>query len=354
MKITINGKVCEAREGATVLQTARENGIYISSLCYYPRSGTAGKCRACVAEIEGWRGLATTCTAIVQEGMVVRSNTEKAIVAQKMVIDLQLSSGEHDCLSCQKNGDCELQTAAFFLGIKKPSYTVDPPHCDLAYDISSESIIKDATKCVKCGRCVDACNTVVMHEVLNFGQRAHDMHVICDEGLPMGRSTCVRCGECMQVCPTGALVSKSAEGKARTWELKKTRTICPYCGVGCNIDVVSKDDKILYGLGAEENWQELPNQGSLCVKGRFGLDFVNSPKRLTSPLVRKNGQLVETSWEEALDAAATGLKKVLDTNGPRAIGCLSSAKTSNEDNYAMMRFARGVIKTNNIDHCARL
>ena len=355
MKITINGIACEAREGANVLQTARENGIYVPSLCYFARSGTAGKCRACVAEVEGWRGLSTTCTTIVQEGMVVRTDSEKAVIAQKMVIDLQLSSGEHDCLSCQKNGDCELQTAAHFLGLKKPSYELGEGHCEEEdYDTSSESIIKDATKCVKCGRCIDACNNVVMHEVLDFGLRAHDEHVICDEGLPMGQSSCVRCGECVQVCPVGALVTKAAEGKARTWELKKTRAICPYCGVGCNIDVVTKDNKILYGLGAEKNWQDLPNQGSLCVKGRFGLDYVNSPKRLTKPLVRKNGQLVEASWDEAMAAAAAGLKKVLDKDGPRAIGCLSSAKTSNEDNYAMMRFARGVIKTNNIDHCARL
>lgn len=354
MKITINGVACEAKEGANVLQTARDNGLYIPSLCYFPRTGTAGKCRACVAEVEGWRGLHTTCTTVVQEGMVVRTDTEKAVAAQKMVIDLQLSSGEHDCLSCQQSGNCELQTAAHFLGIKKPSYDLDPVECDMLYDISSESIIRDASKCVKCHRCVDACNNVVMHEVLNFGQRAHDSHIICDEGVPMGESSCVRCGECVQVCPTGALIPKQTEGVARMWELQKTRTICPYCGVGCNIDVVTKGNKILYGLGSEKNWQDLPNQGSLCVKGRFGLDYVNSPKRLTTPLVRKDGKLVEVSWEEAMAAAAAGLKKVLDTDGAKAIGCLSSAKTSNEDNYAMMRFTRGVLKTNNIDHCARL
>jgi len=354
MKITIDGIVCEAQEGANVLQTARENGLYIPSLCYYPRTGTSGKCRACVAEVEGWRGLHTTCTTIVQDGMVVRTDSEKARAAQKMVIDLQLSSGEHDCLSCQMNGNCELQTAAHHLGLKRPSYKLDDVQCNIRYDNSSESIIRDASKCVRCGRCVDACNNVVMHEVLNYGLRAHDMHIICDEGVPMGESSCVRCGECFQVCPTGAILPRAAEGKARTWELKTTRTICPYCGVGCNIDVVTKDNKILYGMGSEKNWQDLPNQGSLCVKGRFGLDYVNSPKRLTTPLVKKDGKLVEATWEEALAAAAAGLKKVLDKDGPRALGCLSSAKTSNEDNYAMMRFARGVLKTNNIDHCARL
>lgn len=354
MQITINGIACEAKAGANVLQTARDNGLYIPSLCYYPRSGTAGKCRACVAEVDGMRGLQTTCTTTVQEGMTVRTDTEKAVAAQKMVIDLQLSVGDHDCLSCQKNGDCELQTAAHFLGIKKPSYLVDPVQRERCRDTSSESIILDASKCVKCGRCVDACNKVVMHEVLSFGGRGHDMRVICDDDLPMGESSCVRCGECVQVCPTGALVPRAAEGKARTWELKKTRTICVYCGVGCNIDVVTKGNKILYGLGSKENWQDLPNQGSLCVKGRFGLDFVNSPERLTTPLIRKDGKLVQASWEEAMAAAAAGLQKVMAKDGAQAVGCLSSAKVSNEENYAMMRFARGVLKTNNIDHCARL
>jgi formate dehydrogenase alpha subunit len=286
--------------------------------------------------------------------MKVRSDTEKALAAQTMVIDLQLSAGDHDCLSCQKNGNCELQSAAHYLGLKKPSYALDPVRYERSYDASSESIILDASKCVKCGRCVDACNKVVMHEVLNFGKRGHDMQVICDDDLPMGESSCVRCGECVQVCPTGALVAQAAEGIARTWELKKTRTICVYCGVGCNIDVVTKGNKILYGLGTQENWQDLPNQGSLCVKGRFGLDFVNSPERLTTPLIRKGGKLVEASWDEAMTAAAAGLQKVMDKDGARAIGCLSSAKVSNEENYAMMRFARGVLKTNNIDHCARL
>jgi len=356
MKITINGTECAATTGANVLQTARDNGLYIPSLCYYPRSGTAGKCRACVAEVDGMRGLQTTCTTLVTEGMNVRTDTAKAVAAQKLVIDLQLSAGEHDCLSCQKNGDCELQTAAHFLGIKKPSYLMDSVRRERERDrdTSSESIIFDASKCVKCGRCVDACNKVVMHEVLGFGQRGHDVHVIFDDGLPMGESSCVRCGECVQVCPTGALIPQAAEGVARSWELKKTRTICVYCGVGCNIDVVTKGNKILYGLGSQENWQDLPNQGSLCVKGRFGLDFVNSPDRLTTPLIRKDGQLVEASWEEAMAAAAAGLQKVLDKDGAGAIGCLSSAKCSNEENYAMMRFARGVLKTNNIDHCARL
>lgn len=353
MKLTINDIPCEARESMTVLEAARENGVYIPSLCHHPRTGPAGKCRACVAEIEGMRGLQTCCTVKVREGLVVRSNSESALTAQRMVVDLALSTGRHDCLSCEQNGICELQTAAYFLGIERPS--IDLPAEEDVLDDSSESILRDHAKCIKCGRCVAACNNLVMHEVLDFGNRGRDIRVICDEDVPMGESSCVRCGECAQVCPVGALVYKPGIGKGRSWELKRTRTICPYCGVGCNIDVVTtRDDKILYGMGTEHDWQDLPNQGMLCVKGRFGLDFVNHPDRITRPMVRKDGALVEVSWDEALDAAAAGLAGALKAHGPRAVGCLSSAKVSNEENYAMMRFARGVLKTNNIDHCARL
>ena len=352
MKFTINGISCEAPEGLTVLEAARLNGVYIPSLCHHPRTGPAGMCRACVIEVEGMRGMQTSCTVHIKEGMVIKSNTDAILAAQRMVIDLNLSTGHHDCLACEKCGACELQTAAYFLGIEHP--TINMPEDRDARDDSSEAILRDPDKCIKCGRCVSACNNLVMHEVLDFGSRGREIRVICDDDRPMGESSCVRCGECAQVCPTGALVFKPGLGKARSWELKKTRAICPYCGVGCNIDVVTKDDKILYGMGTEENWQNLPNQGMLCVKGRFGLDFVNHPQRLTKPMVRKDGVLVETSWEEALDAAAKGLGDLVAQHGVRAVGCLSSAKVSNEENYAMMRFARAVIKTNNVDHCARL
>jgi len=170
----------------------------------------------------------------------------------------------------------------------------------------------------------------------------------------MGESSCVQCGECAQLCPVGAIIYKTARGKARNWEVERRRTVCPYCGVGCVIDIAVADNRYLWAEGCEHNWENLPNQGMLCVKGRFGLEYVNHPDRLTKPLIRKNGELVETSWDEALDYVADRLAQIKSDHGGGAIGCLSSAKTTNEENFAMQRFARAVIGTNNVDHCARL
>lgn len=352
MRFVLDGIPREAPEGATVLEAARAWGVHIPSLCHHPRTGPAARCRACMVEIEGARGLQTACNTPVAEGMVVRTDSPSAREAQRSAIDLALASGRHDCLSCQRCGSCELQEAAYRLGIERPSFGPRPGG---DVDDSSESILRDPAKCIQCGRCVAACNHLVMHEVLAFGGRGAGARVVCGGDLPIGLSSCVRCGECAQVCPTGALVFKPALGQGRAWEQKRTRTICPYCGVGCNIDVVSTPGgRILHGLGTEENWRELPNQGMLCVKGRFGLDFVNHPQRLTTPLVRQGDRLVEASWEEALDRAARGLEAARAAHGPRAVGCLSSAKVPNEENYAMMRFARAVLRTNNVDHCARL
>jgi predicted molibdopterin-dependent oxidoreductase YjgC len=352
MVITLDGRACPAIEGQTVLEVARENGIWIPSLCWHPRTGRTGRCRACLVEVEGFPSLKEACGLLVRDGMAVNTTSEKVMSARRMVVELLLAQGHHDCLSCEANGRCELQDMAWHLGIERPSFRFDVPIEPV--DDSSPGVLIDRDRCIQCGRCVTGCQDLVVHEVLGFENRGHEARLVCDDDRPMGSSTCVQCGECVQLCPVGALVFRPAKGKARSWELSATKVTCPYCGVGCQIDLLTRDDRIVSTAAHMHRWREQPNQGMLCVKGRFGLDFVDSPERLSRPLLRKGEDLVEVSWDEALDYVASGLARIREASGPDAVGFCSSAKCSNEENYAFMRFARGVIGTNNIDHCARL
>lgn len=352
MTISINGQIYTASKGKTVLDVARENNIYIPTLCYHPRTGKAGRCRACLVEVEGLMALKESCALEVKDGMVIKTNTEAIKQVRKMIVELHLSNCKHHCLSCEAAGNCELQDMAYHMGITEPGFPVEVPSIPL--DDSSEGIIRDANKCIQCGRCIVACNHNVMNEVLDFGWRSGNMRVICDDDLPMGESTCVQCGECVQVCPVGALTFKNIKGQGRFWDYEKKKTICTYCGVGCSVDMYVKDNKWYFSYGTEENWEKYANKGMLCVKGRFGFDFLNREDRLKTPLIRKNGKLEESTWEEALSLVASRLGEIKATHGSSSIGFFTSARVSNEENYAMMRLARGVIGTNNIDHCARL
>lgn len=349
MKAVINGKAVECQPNQTILQVARANGIYIPSLCYHDKTGPAAKCRACAVEIEGTRGLQTACSVPVKEGMVVRTDSEAVKTAQKLVINLALANGHHDCLACEKSGFCELQNAAYYLGIQKPEVLFGDGEAR-PMDCSSAFVAIDRKKCIKCGRCVSACNQNVVNRVLNFGSRAFETEVICDENLPMGESTCVQCGECVQMCPVGALIEKKAMGVARYWETQKVRTTCPYCGVGCQLNLHMKGEQIVRVTGVEE---AEPNKGYLCVKGRFGYDFMYSKDRLTSPLIREGNSFREASWDEALDLVASKFKETIAAHGPDSVAGVSCARSINEDSYNMQKLFRSVFKTNNIDHCAR-
>ncbi len=352
MNITINGKIVEAQEGQTVLEAAKDAGIYIPSLCYHPKTGPAGKCRACVVEIEGMSGLETSCTVLVRDGLKVITNSEKVLAAQRLVVDLLLSSGKHDCVSCEQNGCCELQDAAYYLGIEHPTLVLSNEEYEI--DDSSEFIYRDNSKCIKCGRCIAGCNTQVVNEVLDFAYRGSTMKVVCDDGKSMGSSNCVQCGECIQLCPVGAIIDKLARGKGRSWELSKVETVCPYCGVGCKITlhIDRKKNKIVKVTGVEDG---PANDGMLCVKGRFGMDFVSSEERLTTPLIKdKNGDFQEATWEEAISLVTGKFKEIKKEFGPDALGGFSSAKVTNEENFVFQKFFRKEVGTNNIDHCARL
>ena len=194
---------------------------------------------------------------------------------------------------------------------------------------------------------------MVVQEVLGFGFRALQTKVMCDEDLPMGESSCVQCGECSQICPVGAILDKRSIGKGRPWELKKVDTVCPYCGVGCQmtLHINEKTDQIVKVTGIEK---ALTNDGMLCVKGRYGNDFIHHPDRLTKPLIREGSGFKEAGWDEALDFIVKKITEIKEKNGPDSIAGLTSARCTNEENYVMQKFFRAVVGTNNVDHCARL
>lgn len=332
----------------TVLQIARENGIYIPSLCYHQRTGPASMCRVCVVEVEGSRNLQTSCALKPVEGMKISTTSARILDARKAVVNLLLANGNHDCLSCQVNGDCELQDAAYHLGIETPAYVVKEWE---PRDSSAAFIIRDANKCIQCGRCIEGCNELVVNEVLDFGYRGDQTKVICDADLPMGQSTCVQCGECVQLCPVGVFIEKKSVGLARRWETRKVRTTCGYCGVGCQLELHVKGDQIVRVTGVED---AEPNHGHLCVKGRYGYDYIYSKDRLTTPLIREGDGYREAGWDEALDLIASRFKQIIAESGPDALAGLSSSRSINEDSYYMQRFYREVLGTNNIDNCSRV
>ncbi len=347
-KINIDGREISFEGNKTIIQVARENDIYIPSLCYHPKLGPASMCRICVVEVEGMRGLQTSCSTAAADGMKVKTDTPKVIESRKMIVNLLLANGNHNCISCEVNGDCELQEAAYKLGIETPAFIVEEK---TERDDSGVFIMRDPNKCIQCGRCVEGCNRMVVNEVLDFGFRGGHTKVICDNDSPMGQSSCVQCGECVQLCPVGALIEKKGIGKARAWETRKVRTTCPYCGVGCQLELHVKGDQIIRVTGVEG---AQPNQGCLCVKGRYGYDFIYSKDRLTTPLIKEsNGKFREAGWDEALDLVASKFKEIIQKDGPDAIAGVSCARSVNEDSYNMQKLFRAVIGTNNIDHCAR-
>jgi len=360
IRLTINGREVIAKRGATVLESALEAGIYIPTLCYDPDLKPYGGCRLCVVEIEGMRGLVSSCTTPVADGMVVHSDTPRVAQSRRMTMELISANHHGDCITCSRNQDCELLKVARYLGVEQE-------HMDrlrrstevLPLDKSHPAFTRDPNKCILCTRCVRACHDIAVVGAIDLAFRGNSAKVATFGDKPILESVCKSCGECVARCPTGALVPRWEKPPA-----EEVKTICPYCGVGCSMYLGVRDNKIVSVRGDPEG---PANKGSLCVKGRWGYDFVSHPERLTMPLVRlpgvtreasHNGRVQEifreATWEEALELAAGKLVGLKQAHGADSIAALSSAKCTNEDNYVMQKFMRAVMGTNNIDHCARL
>ena len=347
-KITINGDEFSFKPGETILQVAERNGIDIPTLCYIKGSVPTGACRICVVEVKGARNLLPSCATPATNNMVVETESERVIKSRKLNIELLLASGHHNCITCEKNGDCRLQDLAYRYKVE----TVRFPESKTQYETETNAlIIRDFSRCILCGRCVQVCNEVQVNRAISYGYRGSASKIVAVGDLPLNESDCVFCGECVQACPVGALIESPSRFQGRPWEVEKVQTTCPYCGVGCQMNLHIKDNKVIKITGAED---VAPNFGSLCVKGRFGYDFINKPERLTAPLIKEGGSLKNASWDEALSLAAKRLGDIKSKYGPDSIGIFSSAKVTNEENYIAQKFARAVIGTNNVDHCARL
>ncbi|WP_372426605.1 formate dehydrogenase subunit alpha [Salinarimonas chemoclinalis] len=366
IRFTLDGRAVAAREGETIWEVAHREGTTIPHLCHRPEPGYRpdGNCRACMVEIEGERVLAASCIRPSAEGMVVRTASERARTARKLVMELLVADQPprelaHDAASpLWRFADAQGVTYARFPGRDRPA----------APDLSHPAMAVNLDACISCTLCARACREVQVNDVIGMAYRGDHHRPVFDLDDPMGVSTCVACGECVQACPTGALMPASIvdrETQVGTRGADETvDSVCPYCGVGCQISYKLRDGKIAYVEGRDGP----ANESRLCVKGRFGFDYVASPQRLTVPLIRRAGapkglnvdpanpltHFREATWEEALDAAAGGLARIRDAHGGRAIAGFGSAKGSNEEAYLVQKLIRQAFGHNNVDHCTRL
>ncbi|KPU44077.1 NADPH-Fe(3+) oxidoreductase subunit alpha [Oxobacter pfennigii] len=347
IKLVIDGQSVEVREGATILEAARLLGIDVPTLCNDERLVAHGACRICVVEVEGARTLMTSCTVPAANGMVVRTESPRVAEARKGILELMIANHPLDCLTCEKSGDCKLQNYCYRYNIKGSSFTRNKKQYDIDY--SNQFYVSDQNKCILCGKCVRVCNELQCTGAIGFAGRGVNTHVASPFDDNLDASVCVSCGNCVAACPVGALGPKKKE-KYRPWEVRKVKSTCSYCGVGCQVQLLVKDDKVV----GVEPYDGAPNHGLLCVKGRFAYNFINHPARLKTPLIKREDKFEEATWDEALGLIAEKLTSIKEKHDSDSIAGLSSARCSNEDNYIMQKFMRGVVGTNNIDHCARL
>src|SRR5215212_3003166 len=366
IKFELDGKQVEANAGETIWQVAKRHEKEIPHLCYSPEPDYRpdGNCRACMVEIEGERVLAASCKRMPTVGMKVHSQTERATRARALVMELLVADQPERATSHDP-------TSAFWgwaerIGVTESRF---PAAQRWTHDPSHPAMRVNLDACIQCNLCVRACREVQVNDVIGMAYRNAGAKVVFDFDDPMGESTCVACGECVQACPTGALMPAAyldANETRVTWPDRKVDSLCPYCGVGCQVTYEVKDEKVVYATGRDGP----ANQNRLCVKGRFGFDYIHHPHRLTQPLVRlpnvpKHAQdqvdpanpcthFREASWDEALELAAGGLARVRDTHGPKALAGFGSAKGSNEEAYLFQKLVRIGFGSNNVDHCTRL
>ena len=345
--LSLNGSQVNGRPGTTILDLAQQNGISIPTLCHDPHLIPIGACRVCLVENEATGALLASCVTPIAPGMVINTESPKVLEARRTVVELLLASHPDSCIICDKGNRCQLRKIASDLEIGQVRFSKTRHYYPI--EDTNPFLERDLSKCILCGKCIRGCQELQGAWAIDYAYRGFDSKPATSLEVPLEQSPCEFCGLCVSLCPTGALYEKMRKYKGR--ETKRVRTICPFCGCGCGIYLELRDQEV---IGVSADAENPVNKISLCVKGRYGYDFINHGDRLKKPLIRKNGELEEASWEEALDLVASKLEQIRGESGADSIACLSSAKSTNEENYLLQKFARAVIGTNNVDHCARL
>ena len=356
MKVAyIDNKAYEISEGETILSFVRRNfgNDLVPTLCDAPNLDPFGSCRVCSVDValsqNGPVKTQASCHTPVMENSFIYPSSERIQKLRKNIVELVLTDHPLDCLTCEVNNNCELQKVAAKVGIRDVRYPEGKNHLDRKKDLSHPYMTSDFSKCINCFRCVRACDEVQGQFVLSMAGRGFDSHIIKSSEVSFKESDCVSCGACAQACPTSA-ISDVFESKSIA-NVQKTRTICTYCGVGCNLEVATVGGKV---KSIQAPYDAAVNQGHTCLKGRYAFSFYNHADRLRTPLIRKNGELVPATWDEAYTYIANELKRIKKDFGPDYIAGISSARCTNEENYLMQKFMRVSIGTNNIDSCARV
>lgn len=371
ISLTINGLEVKAAEGATILEAAEQAGIYIPTLCHCPDITPEGVCRICLIKIEKKKKLHPACRTPVKDGMVVIADDPEIDHVRRVALELLLSDHDFNCLLCPKSGACRLQELVNRIGFDERRLNrLNRVAKDLPIDTSNPFFDFNPNKCIQCGICIRTCREIVGVDAIDMGYRGYELKVSTFGDKPFKESVCVSCGECVERCPVAALTPKKVE-----YPTREVKTTCAYCGVGCGLYLGVRGNSIVKARGDPEN---PANRGELCVRGRFGNEFIHSPHRLssplvraydplervshsidetglpgkpiTSPLVKREGNFVEVNWDQAIKYVASTL---LHYKGDQ-FAAISSAKCTNEENYLFQKFVRTVMGTNNIDHCARL
>ena len=346
---TIDGHKVELQEGETILEAARRCGAEVPTLCYDSRVDPSASCRLCVVKVDGRRLPVASCAHALQPDMNVTTSDEELEENRKTILKLVLSENPtEECRSCIERGPCELHSLAGDYGVATDYY--DGAISGRIPEDTNPFIARDYSQCILCYRCTRVCNELEQaHAIIPEG-RGFGTNIVAPFHESLLGSNCTFCGQCIQTCPTGALMDRKMLGKAVAEDVTKVRSICPFCGTGCGIEL-----NVAHGefIGVTPDWDAPASAGSLCVKGQFGIDFIRSPDRLKTPLIRRDGVLQPATWDEALTLLVDKFQTVKAESGPNAFALWSSARAPSEGNFLMQKLARAVIGTNNIDNCSR-